>query len=174
MAERPRGDFGLHAGESLTVPGDQELVDAFLTASRVLVALAVRSLAAADTDVTLPQYRVLVVLASRGSQRISELAESLAVNSSSATRMCDRLESQGLIRRQPSSSDRRVIYVEITKAGRRLVDQVTQARRAEIGTIVQAMPSQYSAELIAVLRAFSDAAGEVPEQNWSLGWGSDG
>ena len=49
-----------------------------LRASRVLVAVAVRSLAAVDHDVTLPQYRALVVLASRGPQRPTELADALA------------------------------------------------------------------------------------------------
>jgi DNA-binding MarR family transcriptional regulator len=152
---------------------DNALVDAFLTASRALVAVAARSLAAAGKEVTLPQYRVLVVLASRGPQRVSELAERLAVNSSSATRMCDRLAAQGLVERESSPSDRRVVCVHITKSGRTLVDHVTKARRAAIGQTVAAMPQNNRAELIAALRAFSDTAGEVPEQNWSLGWGSD-
>ena len=45
-----------------------ELVDTVLAASRALVAVAARSLAAAGDDVTLPQYRALVVLAARGPQ----------------------------------------------------------------------------------------------------------
>ena len=48
-----------------------------LRASRVLVAIAARSLAEAGEDVTLTQYRSLVVLASRGPQRVAELAEVL-------------------------------------------------------------------------------------------------
>jgi len=41
-------------------------VDTVLAASRALVAVAARSLAAAGDEVTLPQYRALVVLAARG------------------------------------------------------------------------------------------------------------
>src|ERR1700745_1711626 len=77
-----------------------ELVDTVLAASRALVAVAARSLAAAGDEVTLPQYRALVVLAARGPQGTAELAAALAVNPSTATRMCDRLGGQGLIRRQ--------------------------------------------------------------------------
>lgn len=150
---------------------DRDLVDAFLTASRVLVAVAARSLGAAKTEVTRPQYRVLVILASRGPQRIGDLAELLAVTSSSATRVCDRLEANGFLERHPVPDDRRVVCASITQAGRGLVDQVTQARRQEIDAIVAAMPAEYPGRLLAALRAFSDAAGEVPEQNWSLGWG---
>ena len=43
-----------------------EIVDAVLRASRVLVAVAARSLVGVDREVTVPQFRALVVLASRG------------------------------------------------------------------------------------------------------------
>jgi hypothetical protein len=71
---------------------DGHLVEAFLTASRVLVAVAARSLAAGNAEITLAQHRALVVLASRGAQRIADLAKLLGVNSSNATRNCDRLQ----------------------------------------------------------------------------------
>jgi hypothetical protein len=49
-------------------------VDTALAASRALVAVAARSLAAAGDEVTLPQYRALVVLAAQGPQGTAELA----------------------------------------------------------------------------------------------------
>ena len=71
---------------------DQEaVVDAVLSASRVLVAIAARSLADAGEEVTLTQYRSLVVLASRGPQSMAALAEAVAVTPATASRMCDRL-----------------------------------------------------------------------------------
>ena len=57
----------------------EPVVDAVLTASRVLVAVAARSLAEVADEVTLTQYRSLVVLASRGPQSGAALAEELAV-----------------------------------------------------------------------------------------------
>ncbi len=152
---------------------DAELVEAFLSASRALVGVAARSLAAGDADITLPQYRALVLLASRGPQRIRELAELLGVNSSTATRYCDRLQRRGLVRRERFGEDHRAVYVSLTDAGRRLVQQVTQARRRQIGDILQAMPVESRQPLLMALRGFADAAGEVPEQAWSLGWGTD-
>ena len=47
---------------SLGVPNDEELIGAILLASRAMVAIAVRSLTGNPDDVTLPQYRTLVVL----------------------------------------------------------------------------------------------------------------
>ena len=45
---------------------DRDFVDAFVAASRALVAVAARSLADLSDDITLPQYRALVVLRTRG------------------------------------------------------------------------------------------------------------
>ena len=59
----------MHANRQTRAPLEPDaLVDAVLGASRVLVAVAARSLADAGEDVTLTQYRSLIVLASRGPQ----------------------------------------------------------------------------------------------------------
>ena len=103
-----------------------ELADAVLDASRVLVAVAARSLAAAPSDVTLPQYRVLVILATRGPQRPSDLAAEVGVAASSITRMCDRLVRKKLVRRRLRPSNRREYVVDITRcrpADRRCRDE---------------------------------------------------
>src|ERR1700749_3085160 len=72
------------------------IVDAVLTASRTLVAVATRSLGAAAEHTTIAQYRMLVVLASRGPQRMVDLAAALDVAPSTAGRMTDRLGPQQL------------------------------------------------------------------------------
>jgi DNA-binding MarR family transcriptional regulator len=147
-----------------------ELVDAVLGASRALVAVAARSLANLAEDVTLAQYRVLVELAARGPQRPGDLAASLAVDRSTATRMCERLVRKHLVSRRRASTDRRVVRISLTPAGRELVDEVTRRRRAEIAQILRRMPRADQRPVLIALRAFTDAAGEVPEQDWSLGW----
>ena len=150
----------------------EPVVDAVVGASRALVAIAARSLGEAGEEVTLPQYRALVVLASRGPQRVVDLAGFLDVTASTATRMCDRLVRKGLIRRQRQASDRRSVRVSISPAGSRLVATVTRRRRREIQAIVDRMAPADREQLVATLRMFAAAAGEVPEQDWSLGWGS--
>lgn len=150
--------------------GRSDVVDAVLGASRVLVAVAARSLAGMDEDVTLPQYRALVVLASRGPQRIAALSAALDVGPSTGTRMCDRLERKELVRRTRVDSDRRAVVVELTPTGEQLVRDVTRRRRAEIGRILRRLSQQDSATVVAALKVLAAAAGEVPEQDWTLGW----
>lgn len=168
----PRRRTGAGAtGEAKQV--DDDLVDAFLSASRALVGVAVRSLAAGDPDLTLPQHRTLVLLALRGPQRVRDLAELLGVNSSTATRQCDRLQRRGLVERERSADDGRAVCVSLTDLGRQVVDSVTRTRRREISAIVETMPVPSRRPLLTALRGFADAAGEGPEQNWSQGWGCD-
>ena len=84
---------------------DQDsMVDAVLTASRVLVAIAARSLADAGEQVTLTQYRALVVLASRGPQSMAALAEAVAVTPPTASRLCERLVRKGLVGAAPTAA----------------------------------------------------------------------
>src|SRR6476469_4363701 len=127
------------------------LTDAVLYASRALVAIAARSLSAAPSDVTLPQYRALVVLASRGPQRTSDLAVELEVAPSSITRLCDRLVRKRLVTRRIDPEDRRQVTINITGKGLDLIAAVTSVRRREIARVVNVIPPRRRAALIASL-----------------------
>ncbi len=147
-----------------------ELVDTVLAASRALVAVAARSLAVAGDEVTLPQYRALVVLAAQGAQGTAELAAALAVNPSTATRMCDRLVRKGLVRRHRQSGDRRAVRIALTATGRDLVAEVARQRREELARLLGALPAEEHEPVIAAFRAFAAAAGELPQPGATLGW----
>jgi DNA-binding MarR family transcriptional regulator len=147
-----------------------EIVDAVLSASRVLVAIAARSLADLGEEVTLTQYRSLVVLASRGPQGVAALAQALGVTPPTASRLCDRLVRKGLVRRRTDRNDRRQVRVALTVAGRELVDTVTARRRVEITELVASVDSGARTLLASGLRQLSEAAGEVPDQDWTSGW----
>ena len=146
------------------------MVDAVLSASRVLVAIAARSLADAGEEVTLTQYRSLVVLASRGPQSMAALADAVAVTPATASRLCDRLVRKGLIRRRSDRHDRRQVRLALTETGRNLVDTVTARRRQEITRLLATIPPKSQLSVVSALTHLAQSAGEVPEQNWSTGW----
>lgn len=141
-----------------------------LHASRALVAVAARSLATVADEVTLPQYRTLVVLAGHGPRSLAELAASLSVTPSTATRMSDRLVAKGLVRRRTSSRDRRQVRLALTDSGREVVAEVTAVRRREIARIVEAVPPARRAQLVESLSSFALAAGETADRDWAAGW----
>jgi DNA-binding MarR family transcriptional regulator len=145
-------------------------VQALMLASRAFVGLTARSLAGIDGDVTLPQFRALVVLAVRGPQRSVDIAEELRVNPSTGTRMCDRLVRKGLVRRLRSTSDRRVVRLRLTPAGHDIVEQVMTRRREELVRLVAATADLWQPVVTKALCAFAEAAGEPDEHDWWLGW----
>jgi hypothetical protein len=118
MTPHPVSDVESGSATLRPAAGDLELVDAFIAASRALIAVAARSLA--------------------GRTRTRE--------------------------------DRRTVRVYLTRSGRDTVGAVTDRRRAEVAAILAAMPTDNRAALTSALRAFAGAAGEVPEQDWALGW----
>ncbi|MDX3191759.1 MarR family transcriptional regulator [Streptomyces sp. MN03-5084-2B] len=138
------------------------VTDAVLTASRLLVAVSARSIAAAGDMITLPQFRLLVVLQTRGPLKHADLSEYLQVTPSTASRMVDRLVSVGMVDRQHSPVSRREIVLALTKEGAKVVRQVTARRRKEIAKIVARMPDDARSGLVDVLTAFAEAGGEPP------------
>jgi DNA-binding MarR family transcriptional regulator len=149
----------------------EQVVAALLTASRLLVAIAAKSLAAVEETLTLPQYRLLVVLDSRGPSSLAGLAEALDVNPSTALRMVERLTTAGMVEKATNPARRREVLLRLTGTGWQTVRQVTEARRAEFSRIVAAMPTEQRAQLVEALTAFTEAGGEPAEELPSLpGW----
>jgi DNA-binding MarR family transcriptional regulator len=134
-----------------------------------MIAVAVRSLSSAADDITISQYRTLVVLASRGPQRLADLAGQLAVTPSTAGRMCGRLAGRGLVTRHRSRDDRRVVRISLTAEGRRIVDEATRQRRVYLGAVLAGMPPGSRDEVARAFRAFAEAAGEIPDDQWPQG-----
>ncbi len=139
------------------------VVDAVLRASRALVSITARSLSAVNEDVTLPQFRTLVVLATAGPQTVSALADRLAVHASTMTRMCNRLVTRGLVVRAPSAVDRREVVIALTTMGTSVVENVMTARRREVDGIVRRMGDDDRHAVVAALNKFVHAAGENSE-----------
>lgn len=150
----------------------ERVTDALLAASTALVAVAARSLSEVADDVTLPQFRALVVL-THTPLPMGHLARELDCSPSAATRLCDRLVRKGLVTRGTAATSRREVEVTISDDGAKLVGDVLRRRRKEIERIVGAVPETKRAAMISALEAFSVAAasGAAPlEQSWSTGW----
>jgi DNA-binding MarR family transcriptional regulator len=146
-------------------------IDAVLRASRALVGIAAASIADVDEVVTVPQYRVLVMLHTRGPLNLAAVAAGLDVNPSNASRTCDRLSKAGLLDRRESPEDRRNVTLTLTAEGRRLVDKVTKHRRVAIERVLRNMSAAERDRLAKALGAFATAAGEPSEDTvLTLGW----
>ena len=136
------------------------ITDALLTASRLLVAISIRSITQVDDSITMAQFRTLVILSNRGPINLATLANLLGVQPSATGRMVDRLVASGLIDRLPHPTSRRELLATLTKRGRDVVRRVTAHRRAEIAAIVEQMPTADRHGLVRALTSFTAAGGE--------------
>lgn len=142
-----------------------EQVEAVMRASRALVGIAAASISAVDDVVTVPQLRVMMMLATRGAMNLAGVAAGLEVSASNASRICDRLLKAGLVDRREDPADRRHITLTLTADGRALIDRVTQHRRTAIRRILRKMSPDQREALTAVLDDFAAAAGEPAAQH---------
>lgn len=149
---------GKQAAE-LAIAGDDDVVAAVLSASRVFVAVASSALARVQPEVTLPQFRALVLLEAHETMSLARLAELLGVVPSTATRMCDRLVAKKLVRRSPDAANRRQVRISLSVAGHRLIAQSTRGRRREITRLLSSIPEPEQQRLAESLRVLVAAAG---------------
>ncbi|KXO89389.1 MarR family transcriptional regulator [Tsukamurella pseudospumae] len=103
---------------------------AFEAATRDLVGLALRSVE--RIDVSLPQFRLLQVLDELGPSSPSRCAGMLGVVASTVTRLADRLHRSGHLIRRDDPTNRSMVELELTDAGREVVRRVTEHRRREL------------------------------------------
>jgi MarR family transcriptional regulator, lower aerobic nicotinate degradation pathway regulator len=94
---------------------------------------------AGEHRISVIQTRLLGVLRDR-TPTMNELATLLGLDKSSATGLVDRAARRGLVTRVPSSSDRRVVLVDLTDAGRALVSEVSAGFEADVATLLERLP----------------------------------
>ncbi len=75
-----------------------------------------------DTGLTMARYDVLAHLEMAGGRAgLSDLASSILLSQSGLSKLLDRMEATGLVRRDPDPSDGRAAFATITPQGRSLV-----------------------------------------------------
>lgn len=97
------------------------------------VAITERAIAAAGTDLTFVQWRVLLIVGSQeGGATVGEVAERLGAHASPASRLVSRLRRRGVVKAARDPADRRVTRLTLTPEGRDLRQRVLDGRRREL------------------------------------------
>ena len=114
-------------------------------------------LPASGTDVELSpiQCHVLHLIEPGRPLPMSRLADTLSCDASNVTGLVDRMESRGLVRRQPSAQDRRVKVLQLTPAGLRLRAQMLR-RMAGRSLPLSRLPLEQQRTLVTILEALVD------------------
>ncbi|HXS63277.1 MAG TPA: MarR family transcriptional regulator [Streptosporangiaceae bacterium] len=138
---------------------DAELVEVLQSITRVLVGVALRSIEVPGEAVSLPQFRLLAVLADLGPTRSGRVARALDLEPSTITRLADRLVASGHVARQSDPLHRGVVTLTLTEQGTELVQQVARWRKEELGRIATRLAPEDRVIATRTLRRMVDAAG---------------
>ncbi len=109
-----------------------------------------------EVDLTLPQYRVLGILA-EGSNAASGLANRLAVRPPSVTALIDGLVAKGLVERRHEQGDRRRIALRLTPDGDRIVAEADRMLDEYLGSIAATLPDPDRASALHSLELWGQA-----------------
>ncbi|NEB74673.1 MarR family transcriptional regulator [Streptomyces sp. SID14478] len=104
------------------------------------------------------QLRALHTTRTRPGINLSALAGTIGTMPSAASRLCDRLEAAGLIRREPSPANRRTIGLTLTRRGHNALDAVTARRERLLNEVLDRMPTSLRHQLLNGLHGFAVAA----------------
>lgn len=144
-------------------PTTSPAIEAFVRLVRASVAVT-RQLSAqlsADHCLTLNEYEALLLLARAPESRMRrvDLANSLLLTAGGVTRLLDGLERKGFVEREESSTDRRVTYACLSRAGR---DKLRTASKSHTRQIRELLGAHYDdgelTQLAAMLDRLADTA----------------
>lgn len=91
----------------------------------------------ADVDLTMPQLKLLFMVAAGQGVTMTQLARNVGMTLSTATGVADRLIGQGFARRENDPADRRLVLLHATDAGTALVDRLIQFGQAQLMQITE-------------------------------------
>jgi DNA-binding MarR family transcriptional regulator len=109
-------------------------------------------------DLTPPQFFVLRSIISHDEHpTMSALAYDTLQHCATVTGIVDRLVRMGLVQRQRDSQDRRQILVELTPAGREVMEKVRGSRRWRLQETLLRLSAADARELLRLLSAYLEA-----------------
>jgi MarR family 2-MHQ and catechol resistance regulon transcriptional repressor len=106
------------------------------------------------------EFGVLEVLYHKGELPVCDVQRRILVESSSTTYVVDKLVKRGLVRRRQSRTDRRVVLLALTPAGRRLIQRIFPPHAHAMRHAVAALPPREQARAVQLLRELGLGAAE--------------
>ncbi|WP_047893999.1 MarR family transcriptional regulator [Micromonospora sp. RV43] len=140
------------------------LAAAIESAAEALIGVLDSATSRHTVGVSPTQLRVLSLIVSHPDTNVNRLAELLDVVPSSASRLCDRLEAVGLLRRVADPRDRREVRLIPTAAADTLLRDLQERRHRAVQAVLDRMPNRVQHELLLALVAFSKAAAATAPQ----------
>jgi DNA-binding MarR family transcriptional regulator len=102
------------------------------------------------------QKKIILFLALRGSQRMSEISHMISSSSQAASSIVDRLQASGLVLRRRDPEDRRAVLVDLADEGRLAYAEMVRVRCARLEHLLEAMTPPTRDEFIHHVNRLQD------------------
>jgi DNA-binding MarR family transcriptional regulator len=111
-------------------------------------------------EISAAQFIVIAALViTEGAKSASDLCKGISYDAGAMTRMLDRLETKGLIRRNRRPDDRRVVYLELTEEGHRAFPRMRQVSMGVVNRFLRGFSQAEARQLEGLLtRMLENAA----------------
>ena len=115
----------------------------------------------AKHELAMTEFAVLEVLYHKGPLPLSEIRDRILVTGASTTYVVNKLEQRGLMRRRGSGEDKRVVFGEITTAGRRLMVSVFPVHVEQLRRLMAGLAASEKRTATQLLRKLAQHASAV-------------
>lgn len=116
----------------------------------------------ATGEITVAQIRALMMIDLRGTVSLVRLAEILGVSSAAASEVVDRLVRAGMVARERSETDRRVVELRLRPRGRQVLGRLTKARTERARKLVAAVGPADARRVVDALEILGSILEKVP------------
>lgn len=106
---------------------------------------------AAQFGLTGPQLTVIKLLEELGDLSLSSLSERIRAQNSTVTGIIDRMEREGLVKRERSTTDRRVVYIRLSEKGRELAREIQVEPLEIFRSALMSLPADDIGALLRIL-----------------------
>ncbi len=132
---------------------------------RLIMRFSMRNfmLYAREHNYSIAQLNALFRIYHRGPCGISELGDEMGVTSAAASQLLDRLVQQGLAIRSEDTRDRRNKVVQLTEAGRAIVQEAMAARQGWLEEVVNRLTPQEQQQVENAVRLLLDKMRSLDE-----------
>jgi DNA-binding MarR family transcriptional regulator len=113
-----------------------------------------------ETDLTMPQIKIMFILGHRGELNVSSIADILRVRVPNVTFILDNLKEHGFITRKRDQKDRRQVIITLTERGHQAIHKLTEAKSESFNKALSRMNDQDKGALWQGLQALDQACSE--------------
>jgi DNA-binding MarR family transcriptional regulator len=119
-----------------------------------------------QSGLSMPQISVLTRLYYRGPCEINQLRELLHTTKAGAGQLVERMEQQGLVQRQVSTTDRRARVISLTDMGHQMVEASIAARENWMKDLLAKIPDEDRENAARVLQTLTNIALRLEKESW--------